>query len=184
MAVGSIPKFYLTEEQLKDFNLEQYIHSKYAEAEKYGGFIIVPPDGCLPKYDAESLAMALSEVQWKNQKRTKVMENIYKYQATKSAKTTVQKMLEMWETDPKKDHFKGETPQHLLEEFVKLLEDKTFKGAKYSDNNVGTLFHSKSSILMSFCNKYRIFCNKYRITRNLVTSIAFFVISIALREIL
>ena len=170
MAVGNIPKFYLTEEDLKDFNLEQYLHSKYPEGEKYGGFIIVPPEGCLPKYDGESLALALSQLQWKNQKRFKVMENIYKYQATRSGKTNVEKMLEMWKTDPKKDHFKGQTPQALLEEFVTLLEDNKFKGAKYSDNNVGTLFHSKSSILM-------LFCSKYRISRNLV-------ISIAIREIL
>ena len=146
MAVGNIPKFTLTEEDLKDFNFEQYLLKKYKECENYGVFILKPPPGYLSQYDQDTLKLALpkgKKWQWKSQKRKQLEPNIYKYHSVNLGQTDTEKLLNRWESDPMKNHFRGKNPHELKEEFVELLSDKKFKPPLYSDNNIGTLFLCK-----------------------------------------
>ena len=155
MSVFEIPKFEISSEDAESFDFPSYIADKYEDHEYCGGFLIKPPADFIKPYNFETLSQAMPVVEWKQQRRQKLVPNIYTYEADKLPSTTPEDLVKVWNADIEQNqYFNGHSPSELMQDFWKLMEDSSFTGARYADSMVGDLFPGK------FPSKSQKFCYK------------------------
>ena len=145
MEVSEIPKYVIAPEEVESIDLANYIEAKYEDHEQYGGFMIRPPQDLpkyTPKYTPFTMSLAMPEVTWKSQRRSKIAPYVYQYESTSLKNTSPMDLIKFWHTESKRpSYFKGKSTFELVDEFTQLLRSPTkFRGARYGDGIEGNLF--------------------------------------------